>query len=351
MTSMCTNISSRAPGTEVHPRIVLIRPGALGDALLTLPALAVLRRERPEVRVTLITRRDVLPLVKASALADDTHAYDLPAWSALFTDGPISVDPLAHLTFEGATVVAWMPDPTGAIATNLRALGAVQVQMASPRPLPDEREHMALRLAEALRPLGVTIPPTREALVELLPEIQIAESDSRDVRSLWEVLVPWDTVQSVVALHPGSGGAAKRWPPDAFAALAQEVSTMGMQPLLIEGPQDSTVCHEVLTAAKTMLPVARGLSVASLATILRRCVAYVGNDSGVSHLAGLLGVPALALFGPTDPALWAPLGPHVRVLRVPEHCLANLSPELVTSSLRELLHQSELARRNVEDAE
>jgi ADP-heptose:LPS heptosyltransferase len=72
-----------------------------------------------------------------------------------------------------------------------------------------------------------------------------------------------------------------------------------------------------------------------VAAILRRARAFLGNDSGISHLAGMLGLPTLALFGPTDPALWAPLGPRVRVLR--SESLTDLGVNRVAGELERIL--------------
>lgn len=339
------------PDSASEPRIVMIRPGALGDVLLTVPALALVRRDRPEAHITLIARRDVLPLVAASGLADETYPYDLPAWSVLFAATPANPDPLARRVFAGAAVIAWMSDTDAGIAANLRALGAVLVRMAPARPAPGEGGHVALRLAEALAPLGVTPATAREALLALLPELLIAAADGRKASEIWDRLFLEVGAQPVVALHPGSGGAAKRWPAQSFASLAELLVPEGVRALLIEGPQDGEVCQAVLASANMELPVARGLSVPALAAVLRRCAAYVGNDSGVSHLAALLGVPTLALFGPTDPAHWAPLGPRVHVLCAPDASLARLSAATVAASVRELLDNAGEPRWNAEVAE
>lgn len=347
---MPCRLSALRDETGGQPRIVLIRPGALGDALLTLPALALLRHARLGAHVTLIARRDVLSLVMASGLADATYPYDLPVWSALFAASGAEADPLARRVLAGAEVVAWMPDNDGAIAANLRTLGALRTLVAPARPLLGEREHMALRLIGALRPLGVDVPPTREALIELLPDLNMQESDAREASAQWDGLALQGGSQPVIALHPGSGGLAKRWPARSFAALASDLTAMSMRPLLVEGPQDGEVCAELLAASRGALPIARGQSVPALAALLRRCVAYVGNDSGVSHLAGMLGVPTLALFGPTDPELWTPLGSRVRVLCAPDSSLARLPPTEVATTLRELLGEDQNARRSATDA-
>jgi ADP-heptose:LPS heptosyltransferase len=81
----------------------------------------------------------------------------------------------------------------------------------------------------------------------------------------------------------------------------------------------------------------RGLTVAMLAAVLGRCAGVVANDSGVAHLAGLLGLPVLVLFGPTDPVVWTPLGPRVSTLRAPDGQLARLAPDEVWQGIVSLL--------------
>lgn len=324
-------------------QISVIRPGALGDTLLALPSLALLRRWAPDARLTFIARADVLPLALASSLADDAWPWDLPDWAALF-DPSVTVAGLtarARLALEGAdAVIAWAPDSDGALAATLRRLGAGQVIVAPGKP-PDlsepsaPPEHVALWLARALAPLGVAIPDDLPILWQTMPPLRWPEADTREAERVWRALGLPDT--GVIALHPGSGGAAKRWQPERFAALAALARREGFTPLLLAGEADEAVVAAVLAHTGAPLPVAQGLRVAALAALLARCAGYVGNDSGVSHLAGLLGVPTAAIFGPTDPARWSPLGQRGATLRAPAGDLGRLELEAVWEALRAVM--------------
>ncbi len=315
-------------------QITVIRPGALGDTLLALPALALLRRW---AHLTFIARADVLPLALASGLADDAWPWDLPDWAAVF-DPHATAERLtgrARAALVGAdTVIAWAPDPAGALATTLHRLGAGQVIVAPGKPPePSEpSEHAARWLARTLAPLGIAIPDNLSALWQALPPLRWPDAEEREAERVWRALGLPDT--GVIALHPGSGGAAKRWPPERFAALAELTCEAGATPLLLAGEADGDVAAAVLARTPTLLPLAHGLSVAAMAALLARCAGYVGNDSGVSHLAGLLGAPTLAIFGPTDPARWAPLGPRVMALRAPSGDLVQLAPDVAWQALR-----------------
>jgi len=371
-------------------RIVVIRPGALGDTLLTFPALDWLRRWASDARLTLIARRDTLPLGLASGLADAAWAYDLPDWLALFADdlgatparreARATLTPLAQATLSGADlVVAWLADPAGVVARNLRALGVARIVIAPGRPplcndvatagATTDRvastQHAAAYLLDSLAslississPTGAPPAPTHDQLASWLPRLRPSVEDQRGALAVWRELAlpfayggaakPGAATRRVIALHPGSGGAAKRWPPASFAALAGTIALAGDIPLLIEGPADAEAVAEVIAGRRREqenvadLPVARGLSVGALAALLRRCAAYVGNDSGVAHLAGLLGLPTVALFGPTNPAIWAPLGRAVWVIRAPGGELASLSPMEVAATLSQALDSAQ----------
>jgi ADP-heptose:LPS heptosyltransferase len=116
-----------------------------------------------------------------------------------------------------------------------------------------------------------------------------------------------------VVLHPGSGSVEKNWPAERFAALAEALACQhGASVVVTFGPADEAARAAFAGTSAHLLDSPPLLE---LAALLRRAALYVGNDSGISHLAGLRGTPTLALFGPTDPALWRPLGRAVVVIR------------------------------------
>jgi hypothetical protein len=106
------------------------------------------------------------------------------------------------------------------------------------------------------------------------------------------------------AIHPFSGSPRKNWPLDKFRALARQLERV-MAVRWCAGREDPPI-EEPVTRIDDLYELARWLAGARL---------YIGNDSGITHLAAAVGIPTLALFGPTDPNVWAPRGPHVRVAR------------------------------------
>jgi ADP-heptose:LPS heptosyltransferase len=145
--------------------------------------------------------------------------------------------------------------------------------------------------------------------------------------------------RGILALHPGSGGAAKCWPAARFAELAAAAARRwGVLPVFLIGPADALVWYQVqaalppafTAAALVERPLREVLALLSLAR------AYVGNDSGISHLAACA-CPTLALFGPSDARVWHPLGSRVAVLAAAGGNLAQLAVADVLAALAGLL--------------
>lgn len=161
--------------------------------------------------------------------------------------------------------------------------------------------HASLWLAGAVRELEVPVPESDPPTLD----VHAPEADELAAR------LP----ERFLALHPGSGSRTKNWPAERFAELADALAPAAAF-ALIQGPADAVAVGRVERLAPRAV-VVRDRTARSVAGLLARAGLYVGNDSGVSHLAAAVGVPALALFGPTDPAVWAPLGPRAMTLRAP----------------------------------
>ena len=133
------------------------------------------------------------------------------------------------------------------------------------------------------------------------------------------------------ALHPGAGKAQNIWPAAGFAAVARRARAAGHQVLILHGPADREPLAELerLLAADLGpdLRVAPAAPVGVGAALLQRSDRFLCNDTGVMHVAGALRVPTVALFGPTDPALWKPPAPEVVVVRSPGQAADAVGPE------------------------
>jgi ADP-heptose:LPS heptosyltransferase len=150
-------------------------------------------------------------------------------------------------------------------------------------------------------------------------------------------------------LHPGSGSPRKNWPLTRFVELAVALrGEAGVEPVFTAGEADEEAAQAL--KRQTSFKVLEGCSVLELAGALSACDGYLGNDSGVTHLAAAAGAPVVALFGPTDPGLWGPQGENVRIVRA---LPAAGGPEAIPAAqvLAELLTCTNRGRAGVSPAE
>lgn len=284
-------------GLRPDTHVTIVRMGGLGDTILVLPALTVLRMTYPHGTFTLVgsTWAEALqPLLPGAVQAVHVDRVFPPArhggWPAnvfaassaavVYTAAPDS-DLLSYVRQACAgPVVVWPVAPAPGLHAARHLAGAVAVETGAPDELP--------------------MPALRCPREERLPGRSWLDREmGRGVRPL--------------AVHPGSGGKPKCWPAVHFAEISARLQ---VPVLLVEGPADSEACREFAEAVPPSVQLARvaDVSLSRLATLLIESRGYLGNDSGVSHLAAALGVPTVAVFGPTDPAVWAPRGPRVSIV-------------------------------------
>lgn len=261
----------------------MLRPGALGDSLLCLPSLRALRRRFPEAHVTLAGDAPAAKLLEYSGEIDVGASFDDPAWGWLFGTGIPPADQCPEV------LVAWLREGSLAPRLEARSGPCAPLLITHPgRPPVGSDVHCARFLMRALKPLGIS--PTMDAEILRVPP---APSDD-------------------ILVHPGSGSQAKNWPPDRFAVLIDILHRLGAHVRLVVGEADGASAAALDRSCGARLPRLEMPSLPDLAAQLAGCRSFVGNDSGVSHLAGLVGAPASVLFGPTSPKVWCPLGPRVR---------------------------------------
>jgi len=281
-------------------RILVVRVGALGDTILALPAIGVLRRfAGPSGDVELGGTGPAVRLALGPRLATGVHSIDRARFRPLFQESADDSDLVSFLLRFGL-VVAWSNLP---LLVGLKEkLSRLGIPLLSAPPHPPASVHASDHLYRSLAPLGVvgSAPPPE---VDLDAESRIAAFDFLRQNGLRE--------RDFIAIHPSSGSSRKNWPPDNFRDLARRLR-QERQPLLwIEGEADREVIAAV--AGSVQAPVARDLPLMVLASLLSLSRGFVGNDSGVTHLAAAVNAPVIALFGPTDPRVWAPRGPLVLV--------------------------------------
>lgn len=295
-------------------KILVLHPGALGDVMLSLPALELLKKQFAGARITLAANLDYLSIVP-NRIADRRLSLSTLPLGKLFGSSP---PPPADMEFWASfdRILSWTGAGDEQFIGNLQAIHR-EALVARWRPARDERRHASRLFADSLTS-WIPVPENLPAV-----ELRAGASQLRSANHWFSQRgVPPET--SLIALQPGAGSPSKRWPLDDFIQLSHMLLEDRCDlVLIIEGPAETGVgdrLAEALPAARSL--VAKCLPLDDLAALLSKCRAYVGNDSGISHLAAGLGIPCVVLFGPTLPEQWAPLGRQVEVLRDIAGCTA-----------------------------
>jgi hypothetical protein len=245
----------------------LIRPGAIGDTVLSLPALKCLKADYTEVWV----RGDVVPLIR---FADRVRSIASTGLDLLGLDGVDPPQALINWLKSFDSIISWYGSNREEFRAEVRRL-ELPIQFFAALPPPNERVHASDYFLAQVGGSGPAVPR--------IDCPQVPPSD-------------------FAVIHPFSSSPRKNWPMERFQELARRI---GMPVRWCAGPDDPPLEGAV-----------RIDDLYDLACWLARARLYIGNDSGITHLAAAVGTPVLALYGPaSDPAVWAPRGEHVRVGR------------------------------------
>jgi ADP-heptose:LPS heptosyltransferase len=231
-------------------KTLIVRACAIGDFVLNIPALQALHKVQPHARFTLVGYPSTLELAREFIPVDAIYSIETQPWSRLFHE------PISGWYFDSAVV--WMKEPS--FSNNLRLSCIPNVLRAEPFP---QYGHASTHL---LRTLKLPPPP--------LPDL-------------------WEPSSADIVLQPVSGSPKKNWP--YFEKLAAAL-------------------RKRVPGGRVRMGIPDGLTLDEVSHFLRHVRAYIGNDSGITHLAAFLGVPTVALFGPTDPRVWGPVGRRCRII-------------------------------------
>jgi heptosyltransferase III len=289
-------------------KILVIRGGAIGDFILTLPVLSALRQQFPNVQLEVLGYPHIAQLAVAGGLAEASRSIEARPLANFFARGGV-LDPGWQDYFAGvAIIISYLYDPDGIFETNVRHSCKGQFIAGPHRPDESRREHASAVFLEPLKRLAIFDP-------DPVPRLTLADRERK---------------ANVVALHPGSGSERKNWPLENWLQLAQHLLRReNLSLLLVAGEAESSRLEKLTTGLDpTRIEVAFNLPLPTLAQRLASCSRFLGHDSGITHLAAALEVPTLALWGETTEAIWRPLGDHVAIIRSPSG-LRNLAVDTV----------------------
>lgn len=341
--------------------MLILHQGALGDFILALPSLEVLRRAFPQARSVFMGYPRILELIENRFYAEEILSIDQKGMASFFVrGGPLDLR-LSQFFKTFDLIAVFGKNGEGNLIGNLNRICEGRILHINPFPRWDGGIHLIDHLLMELSRYG--FPAS-----ERIPKLFLNESDRAWGREYWmgKGVTPEER-ETAIIIHPGSGSKKKVWPLDRFLKLTEVLQQhLSSRILVVLGPAEGPETRKTFENERPGFSIlARGLSLIQLASVMEGCRLFVGNDSGVSHLAAALGIPTLAIFGPTDPKIWSPRGRNVIVIRREIHCspcpqerffqcqhfecLKGIRLEEVLDGIRKVAYKNEVTRKEVGD--
>jgi heptosyltransferase-2 len=314
--------------SAIKPRILVIRGGAIGDFILTLPAIAALHRQFPQAHLEVLGYPHIAQLAVAGGLADRVQPIEARGLAGFFARGGTLEPDLVDYFSEFDLIISYLYDPDEIFKANVCRCAVGQFIAGPHRPDETERTHATQVFLKPLERLAIfdADPVPR---LSLNSQPLGAAKRSEDGSTL-----------NQLALHPGSGSEKKNWPETKWAGLIQQiVATTNWNLLLVGGEAEGERLRRLAAMlSPTRCSIAQGLPLAELAQRIQSCAAFVGHDSGITHLAAAVGLPCVVLWADTLEEIWRPQGEPLVILREITGVRA-ISVERVLNELRKLVRE------------
>ena len=326
-------------------RAVILQPGALGDCILTLPLARVMKEALGLGGVDIIGHTEYIGILPGRSCVSSVRSIDSTELHRLFAE-PTTFDledhdPLINALSDYAWIVTFMGEPDGNFEQNLiftaNCSHSAEIITLSLKPPRAKRRHVAEYYVEQFANLsGLASDLADIGAQHVLIKVTAADRD-RGLELLDQAGV--DVSKRLVVIHPGSGGQRKCWHLENFIGIARTLRAAEIEVLFLLGPAEAERLGTTeLSHIRDNARLATDLSLTDVVGLLGCADAFVGNDSGVTHLAAGMGLRTFAMFGPTDPALYRPIGPALTVFRDSlNHFARRPCPELQRSVAEDLI--------------
>jgi heptosyltransferase-2 len=306
-------------------KILVIRGGAIGDFILTLPAIAALRHQFPEAHLEVLGYPHIAQLAKAGGLVDRVTSIEAGALAGFFARNGALNEQLADYFSEFDIVISYLYDPDSIFQVNVSRCSPAQFIIGPHKA--DDRNKV----------------PASKVYLKPLERLAIYGADHVPKLRVDPLAFPGGAgagVQCRVGLHPGSGSERKNWPEERWVELIHALLQDAACDLLLFGGEAEYERVQRLSAAlpPTRVQVVQSRPLSEVAERLQRCSIFVGHDSGISHLAAAVGLPGILLWGDTVSEVWRPPSDRVTLLRHPSGLL-KLPAKEVISAVRSLLER------------
>lgn len=294
----------------MRENLLIIHQGALGDLILSFPALLSLREQR-KASLCLLCSNDLGRIAYRFNVVDAYVPLESARFSTLFS-GEMTPFVKAFLRDYDTIVLISFSDR---IEQQLRRNQGRPVVRIHPRPPVEEKTHVTLSLIGELQASGLIGNDSGRVADACGGRRQRGMTGGHDQNSRIGDRGPGSLFYLI---HPGAGSPRKRWPIENFVQLAVAIERKHFRDVaFVLGPAEADE-RAVLKAGN--IQVYDDCNLMDLTTLLEGASCYIGHDSGVTHLASFMRIPTIAIFGPSDPKRWSPTGASVKVLRAAENC-------------------------------
>ena len=299
-------------------KILVVRGGAIGDFILTLPALAALRKQFPQTWIEVLGYPHIASLAKLAGCANEIRSIEARPLAGFFARQGDLDEGLCDYFASFNIIVSYLYDPDEIFRDNIAGCSKGQFITGPYRPTESGNLHATEVFLKPLEQLAIFD-------ADPVPRLKIAFGNRAN---------------NSIAIHPGSGSERKNWPEEHWQELLKRVvSETNWRVLLVGGEAE----EPRLQALSSLVPLER-LNIAlrqplpELAARLAANDLFIGHDSGITHLAAAVGLRGVALWGETAPNIWRPRSDRFELLR-DEEGLSHLTPDRVFDTLVRLITQ------------
>lgn len=277
-----------------HKRLLIIHQGALGDFILTFPA--IIRLQKYYDAIDVLCQSGIGRLTKALGIVETCYPLEAAHVSSLFTD---RVDSKIKIFLRPYTNIILFTF-SDQFKQTIHHITSVPICCISPKPPENVQLHLTEFVMENL--VNCKLIKRADTVVDDLPLPNRTGHPKNQGRIL---------------LHPGAGSLRKRWPMTNFLEVEAMLKSDGLKPEFILGPAEEDLVAGLQHPDRLVHALTDLLDLMGL---FKSAGGYIGNDSGPSHLAAFLGLPVIVIFGPADPERWAPVGRNAEIVRPEMAC-------------------------------
>lgn len=314
--------------------ILIIRTGAIGDMIHFLPVLEAIREKYPKAFIEMTGYKERLSLLEDTGYVDRITSIDDRDIFLLFSRDFHPVDSLVQYLGRFDIIFSFIRDEEEIFSKNMKKCFKGEL-VSVPPLLPEGKiQHIVDYLLDCLRVFNIE-PSSRNPRLCVGPNTEKEAEDFLKSNHLY----PLD---NIIAIHPGSGSREKNWDIKRFSEIGKWlVDTYQAKIILITGPAEELIYEDIRDAMKDISPVmAKNLPLKLLSGLIHSCRLFLGNDSGITHVAAALGIPTLSLFGSTDPRLFGPRGKRAVILS--EGSMKGITEEAVKKEIEGLMEKKNI---------